>query len=44
MECREEIERLLEMCAERELVVGNSCFKKNDVHKYSWLRLRKEGW
>ena len=24
-------ERLLEMCAEQELVVGNSWFKKNDV-------------
>ena len=26
-------ERLLEMCAEQELVVGNSWFKKNDVYK-----------
>ena len=32
-------ERLLEMCAEQEIVVGNSWFKKNDVHKYTWLRL-----
>ena len=32
-------ERLLEMCAEKELVVGNSWFKKNDVYKYTWLRL-----
>ena len=31
-------ERLLEMCAEQELVVGNSWFKKNDVYKYTWLR------
>ena len=26
-------ERLMEMCAEQELVVGNSWFKKNDVYK-----------
>ena len=32
-------ERLLEMCAEQELVVGNSWFKKNDVYKYTWLRM-----
>ena len=32
-------ERLLEMCVEQELVVGNSWFKKNDVYKYTWLRM-----
>ena len=32
-------ERLLEMCEEQELVVGNSWFKKNDVYKYTWLRM-----
>ena len=32
-------ERLLEMYAEQELVVGNSWFKKNDVYKYTWLRM-----
>ena len=32
-------EWLLEMCAEQELVVGNSWFKKNDVYKYTWLRM-----
>ena len=32
-------ERLLEMCAEQELVVGNSWFKKNSVYKYTWLRM-----
>ena len=32
-------ERLLEMCAEQELVVGNIWFKKNDVYKYTWLRM-----
>ena len=31
--------RLLEMCAEQELVVGNSWFKKNYVNKYTWLRM-----
>ena len=35
-------ERLLEMSTEQELVVGNSWFKKNDVYKYTWLRM--EGW
>ena len=34
-------ERLLEMCAEQELVMGNSWFKKNDVYKYTWLRIAK---
>ena len=32
-------ERLLEMCAEQELVVDNNLFKKNDVYKYTWLRM-----
>ena len=35
----ESSERLLEMCAEQELVVGNSWFKKNYVFKYTWLRM-----
>ena len=30
-------ERLLEVCAELELVVGNSWFEKNAVYKYTWL-------
>ena len=30
-------ERLLETCAEQELVVGNSWFRKNNVYKYSWV-------
>ena len=38
----ESVERLLEMCAERELVVGNSWFTKNDVYKYTWLRMAEE--
>ena len=32
-------ERLLEMCAEQELLVGHSWFKKKDVYKYIWLRM-----
>ena len=32
-------ERLLQMCAEQELVVGISWLKKNDVYKYTWLRM-----
>ena len=32
-------ERLLEMCAEQELVVGNSWFKKKDVYKFTWLTM-----
>ena len=27
------------MCADQELVVGNSWFKKNDMYKYMWLRI-----
>ena len=34
-------ERLQEMCAEQELVVGNSGFKKNYVYKYTWVRMAK---
>ena len=32
-------ERLLEMCAEQELVVDNSWFKKTDVNKNTWLKM-----
>ena len=32
-------ERLMEICAEQELVLGNSWFKKKDVYKYTWLRM-----
>ena len=27
------------MCAEHELVVGDSWFKLNDVYTYMWLRM-----
>ena len=32
-------ERLLEVCAEQEYVVGNSLFRKNYGYKYTWLRM-----
>ena len=32
-------ERLLEMSAEQELVLGNSLLKKNYVYKYTWIRM-----
>ena len=32
-------ERSPEMCAQQELVVGNSWLKKNYVYKYTWLRM-----
>ena len=35
-------ERLLEICAEQELVAGNSWFKKNNVYKYTWLRMAEQ--
>ena len=35
-------ERLLEMCAEQKLVVGNSWFKKNYEYKYTCLRMAEE--
>ena len=34
-------ERLLEMCAEQELVVGNSWLKKKYLHKCTWLRMEE---
>ena len=32
-------EKLLEMCVERELVIGNSWFKKKRINKYTWIRM-----
>ena len=32
-------ERLLGVCAEQELVVGNSMFRKKYVYKYTWVRM-----
>ena len=32
-------ERLLDMCVEQELVIGNSFFKKKEINKYTWIRV-----
>ena len=32
-------EKLLDMCIEKELTVGNSFFRKKDVNKYTWVRV-----
>ena len=32
-------ERLLDMCVEQELLIGNSCFKKKWINKYTWIRV-----
>ena len=32
-------ERLLNMCVEQELVIGNSFFKKKEINKYTWIRV-----
>ena len=32
-------ERLLDMCIEKELTVGNCFFRKKDVNKYTWIRV-----
>ena len=32
-------ERLIEMCVERELVIGNTMFKKKKINKYTWIRM-----
>ena len=31
--------KLLELCMEQELVVGNTLFKKKDINKYTWCRV-----
>ena len=32
-------ERLVEMCSELGLMLGNTCFKKRMIHKYTWERV-----
>ena len=32
-------ERLLDMCVEHEMVIGNSFFKKKCINKYTWIRV-----
>ena len=34
-------ESLLNMCAENDLIVGNSLFKKKDINKYTWSRIER---
>ena len=31
--------RLLDMCVEQELAIGNSFFKKKGINKYTWIRV-----
>ena len=35
-------ERLLDVCVEQELVMGNSFFKKKWINKYTWVRVGNE--
>ena len=37
-------ENLIGLCMEQELVVGNSLFKKRDIHKYTWERWPMMQW
>ena len=32
-------ERLLDMCVEQELVIGNSLFREKEINKYTWIRV-----
>ena len=32
-------EKLIELCTEHEMVVGNSLFKKKEIGKYTWVRM-----
>ena len=32
-------EKLLDMCVERELVIGNTMFRKKRINKYTWVRV-----
>ena len=32
-------ERLLDMCVEQELVIGNSFFKRKVINRYTWIRV-----
>ena len=32
-------ERLLDMCVEQELVIGNNFFKKKWINKHTWIRV-----
>ena len=32
-------EKLLEMCVEREMTIGNTMFRKKRINKYTWIRV-----
>ena len=32
-------EKLLEMCVEREMAIGNTMFRKKRINKYTWIRV-----
>jgi len=32
-------ECLIDMCLEQEMIVGNTCFKKKNVNKWTWVRV-----
>ena len=31
-------ERMIGMCVEREVVIGNTYFEKKEIYKYTWVR------
>ncbi|WP_435331512.1 hypothetical protein, partial [Klebsiella pneumoniae] len=31
-------EKMIGMCIEREMVIGNTFFKKKEIYKYTWVR------
>ena len=39
LDVNESGEKLLDMCVEKELAVGNSYFKKKNVNKYTWVKV-----
>lgn len=35
-------ERLIKMCVEHGLIIWNTWFKKQDIHKYTWVGAKQE--
>ena len=35
------VNELIELCIEREFLVGNTWFKKKDINMYTWERVRR---
>ena len=33
----ENVRKLIDLCTEKKLSLGNTLFEKNDIHKYAWL-------